>query len=81
MASFCCTAVMSGSFAYLILFLKQATSKTDKSQECADCLRRFQALPDQAFFLALLSFLSLTQKASSFLRTDTGSSIVCTQSF
>ena len=32
MASFCCTAVMSGSFAYLILFLKQATSKTDKSQ-------------------------------------------------
>lgn len=62
MASFCCTAVMSGSFAYLILFLKQATSKTDKSQECADCLRRFQALPDQAFFLALLSFLSLTLK-------------------
>lgn len=53
---------MSGSFAYLILFLKQATSKTDKSQECADCLRRFQALPDQAFFLALLSFLSLTLK-------------------
>lgn len=32
MASFCCTAIMSGSFAYLILFLKQATSKTDKSQ-------------------------------------------------
>lgn len=62
MASFCCTAIMSGSFAYLILFLKQATSKTDKSQECADCLRRFQALPDQAFFLALLSFLSLTLK-------------------
>ena len=36
MASFCCIAVISGSFAYLILFLKQATSKTDKSQECAD---------------------------------------------
>ena len=63
MASFCCIAVISGSFAYLLLFLKQATSKTDKSQECADSLQRFQALPDQAFFLALLSFLSLTLKS------------------
>lgn len=82
MASFCCIAVTSGSFAYLILFLKQATSKTDQSQECADCLRCSQALPDQAFFLALLSFLSLTLKRLvPFSGLTQGSSIIYTRSF
>lgn len=56
MASFCCISVTSGSSANLIMFSEISNCKRQESGMC----RHFRHYPDGPFFLALLSFLSLT---------------------